>query len=913
MAGGLQFRNVDLHVHTPASHCFVEPAVTPKAIVEQAIRVGMHAIAITDHNSAEWVDRVMQAAKDTDLIVFPGTEITVQPGVHVIAIFPEYCTGGHVTDLLAELGIHAEHRGDCIAIVTRYGIQEVVSIICRHKALAVLAHIDDVKGAWHELRDKGQTLIQLWQAAEFSAVEIVGDSLPEKIGRPPFEHYPAYYWASDDPHPEDPTKHSHRGIGTRYSCFKLNSPITWEGLRQCLGDPEVRIRRGRPAINEVTQHPVITRIEIRGGFLSDLRLNLSPGLNCIIGGRGTGKSALLEIVRYAFDVAPKTEMSGRQADSLINYAFPTGSHVTVDFRLSGGMTYRVERIAGREPLVYRADDVESAPSTPLDVKPADLLPLQVYGQKEVYEISQDPQFQLNLLDNYVEEALRPFEREEYRILSELRDNSDSILRLNESITSAEQWVTRLGAIKEELLRMEKQGFVSRVENKQHYDREQHLLDQVQAQVSDLTLALERFLQEHRLNADALAEDLLTDLPNQNTLRMQRGLLEAIDTFLEQAFRTLEDQIEAKWAEGQAARTAWREAYEAQNEEYRELLREFQGTGQAVSPDRYIQLQQRRIEFEGRHREIEQQKVQMRELYAKRRSLLQRLREVRREQYTIRRRKAAELTQLLMKSVRITVHPEGNRVAYQNYLRDLFAGLNVRNPYRDKLAEIKADEPEREAQHPVMSQGGTRYLVPEIPCYLDPIDLANAIRVEQERKDEEESLLESHFDIESDAMRRNLAGLSLRQIFELETFSVPDLPIIELHVAPGELGYRHLSELSVGQKCTALLSLVLLESSAPLLIDQPEDDLDNQFIFDQIVATLRREKEKRQFLVATHNANIPVSGDAELIIVLQAALAHGWIDEPSTGSIDDEHVKKSVALILEGGKDAFQKRKDKYGY
>jgi hypothetical protein len=104
----------------------------------------------------------------------------------------------------------------------------------------------------------------------------------------------------------------------------------------------------------------------------------------------------------------------------------------------------------------------------------------------------------------------------------------------------------------------------------------------------------------------------------------------------------------------------------------------------------------------------------------------------------------------------------------------------------------------------------------------------------------------------------------------------------------------------------------LESSATLLIDQPEDDLDNQFIFDQIVDTLRREKERRQFIIATHNANIPVSGDAELIVVVQADEGHGWIRAGCVGSIDAKSIKEAVGQILEGGAHAFQIRREKYG-
>jgi ABC-type enterochelin transport system ATPase subunit len=134
----------------------------------------------------------------------------------------------------------------------------------------------------------------------------------------------------------------------------------------------------------------------------------------------------------------------------------------------------------------------------------------------------------------------------------------------------------------------------------------------------------------------------------------------------------------------------------------------------------------------------------------------------------------------------------------------------------------------------------------------------------------------------------------------------------LQVGSGLLGYRSLEHLSVGQKCTALLSIILLESDVPLLIDQPEDDLDNQFIFDQIVATLRREKEQRQFIIASHNANIPVSGDAELIVVLEADEKHGQVAEAGLGSIDVDSIKDFVTRILEGGSEAFRIRREKYG-
>lgn len=899
MKKGLQFRNVDLHIHTPASDCFLDKSVMPEAIVQQAIAAGMEVIAITDHNSANWVDRIKAAAQGTSLTVFAGVEITVQPGVHILAIFPETASGDHITDLLAELGLGTDSRGNPEALVTRYGLQEVIKMIHGKKALPILAHIDAPKGVWQAL--SGQTLIQLWNDANFAAVEIVGDSLPPEIGHDPFPRRPAYYWASDNPHPDDNHKHSEIGIGHRFSRFKLDQPITWKGLRNCFQDPKVRIQRGRHDDIQI-RHPILEKITIRGGFLSELELEFLPNLNAVIGGRGTGKSSLLESLRYAFDVKANTDANSRRSREIVDHIFPPGSMVTVDFTLADGMSYRVERISGHSPRICRSGEEDY-----LDIRPKELLPLQVYGQKEIYEISEDPTFQLKLLDNYVDEYLKPLRVDEGEILRQLRDNAAEILHLEEDIASAEEWLSRLGAIREEILRMERKGFVSTIEQKKLYDREKHLWTQTQEQVDESLKDIRSFGEVHRLNVADLVQPP-DELPNRDLLAKLGSLLIAINEDLEKSLNELNARVAQKWAESLPYRDSWQSAFDTQEHAYQELLREFQGSDDA---DRYIQLQRRKTELEERNREVEKQRGLLNHYYRRRKVLLERLRIVRRKKYEVRRDKASDLSTALEK-VRITVHPQGHRQAYEEKLQELFAGLNVRSTSRKQLVDTEAETPEREAQRPIKYRGEVIHLLSRIPRYLDPIDLAYAIRIEQTRSDEDESILETQFSIDSDAMRRNMAGLRLDQLFELETCEIRDLPIIELKVGGGDLDYRSLDKLSVGQRCTALLLLVLLESPAPLIIDQPEDDLDNQFIFDQIVETLRNEKEKRQFIIATHNANIPVSGDAELIIVLEADDKHGQVKENGIGSIDTVSIKESVEQILEGGEEAFKRRRDKYG-
>jgi len=156
--------------------------------------------------------------------------------------------------------------------------------------------------------------------------------------------------------------------------------------------------------------------------------------------------------------------------------------------------------------------------------------------------------------------------------------------------------------------------------------------------------------------------------------------------------------------------------------------------------------------------------------------------------------------------------------------------------------------------------------------------------------------------------------------ELEELDLSPTTQIELNVAPeGERAqWRPLDDLSTGQKATAVLLLLLHDSSAPLVVDQPEDDLDNRFITEGVVPRMREEKRRRQFVFSTHNANIPVLGDAELILGLRASgeggdRGHAEIPVEHVGSFDSEAGRDLVEEILEGGREAFEMRRRKYGF
>jgi ABC-type cobalamin/Fe3+-siderophores transport system ATPase subunit len=154
--------------------------------------------------------------------------------------------------------------------------------------------------------------------------------------------------------------------------------------------------------------------------------------------------------------------------------------------------------------------------------------------------------------------------------------------------------------------------------------------------------------------------------------------------------------------------------------------------------------------------------------------------------------------------------------------------------------------------------------------------------------------ENHFDSEQ-----------LEKLLKIEHCEIEDSPVIMLDGKPIE-------GLSPGQRCSTLIPIILLESASPLIIDQPEDNLDNKLVFDLVVDILRSLKQKRQIIVATHNPNIPVSGDAEQVVVYETVSRdEGHILHQ--GAIDDDKIIKDIKAIMEGSDDAFRIRAEKYGY
>jgi hypothetical protein len=379
-----------------------------------------------------------------------------------------------------------------------------------------------------------------------------------------------------------------------------------------------------------------------------------------------------------------------------------------------------------------------------------------------------------------------------------------------------------------------------------------------------------------IDTSVVTSTTLEGLPNADLLEGAGNILDNLSAQL----RAVRDQLGAAIGEAEAGlisiQTDWDSRRQTAEKTYEGLLRELQKL--KVDGEEFIQLR-RQIEA---LRPLKDQREglvgTLGELLTQRRNLLADWEDIKATDHRAIDAAARRVSRRLRDKVRVEVTMGGNRDPLERLLQDALGG-NL----RAAIDRLKTRE------------------------QLSLLDLADKCR---EGRD---ALMQTYALPQGAAERIASTGPDL--FMKIEELELTPTTIIELNTAPeGEPPSWHsLDALSTGQKATAVLLLLLLESDAPLVVDQPEDDLDNRFISDGVVPIMRQEKRRRQFICSTHNANIPVLGDAELIVGLSASGDGAEVSADLMGSIDSGPVRELVEEILEGGKDAFEMRRLKYGY
>ncbi|HSD37358.1 MAG TPA: PHP domain-containing protein [Rhodocyclaceae bacterium] len=884
-SAGAMFYRADLHIHSyGGSHDVSDASMSPENIVATAVAEKISIIAITDHNDISNVLHVIESGRKSDVLVIPGIELSTAQG-HLLCYLPDY---PRLIKFFAGLNIVDQ------GLPTSRCQQSILECLNAANALGgfgILAHVDVGSGFEHDNPGASPHKVDVICHPALAGIELKhaasdihyspNDGQPERaqmgqqriarLGLGARQHL-ARVMNSDS--------HTLGALGRnasndkRITRYKMDEP-SFASLKIALEDSDARVR-----IEDLIPQaiPYVVGIAMEGGFLDKQVIQFSRNLNCIIGGRGTGKSTTFEGVRCLVDT---DEEPGKVVDSEV---WPDVVHLVWQDKAS--QRHLLARYKGLP--IENVDDADGGPCA---------FEIDCFGQGDAARISlqaqTNPLALLTYLDKFVDLDASLAEEEAAR---------DELLKLQTEIEKAEQQVAlipqyqrQLQTTRNALAAMQKPEVKTLIELQRHLATERELRSQILAKLKQLKSGGD-------VTTQANAADEISALADPTTLTLGRKEFEAIVSEVG-VFKTLVVDAKTKIAAGASTleravagqTNAWK-AKDAEAQAKIDTKKKELETLKVTFDMSYItKLATDEASHEATLKTLNAWKTNLTEAQRKRLTAL------------TRRRTARD---------RVATHRESFGRLASNTLKEALSDLQVSLKYARNAYSPEATEQ-------IIAAMGWRTNQQVRASYLvEDLTVPNLLEAIQKNDPTPLTALNTKdgtqaFDTaEAKVVLERLSAPAVR--FALERVALYDVPKLQVskQVPDGAGGLRHLrrefSKLSLGQQQSILLALMLsANSDKPLIIDQPEDNLDGEFIYSTLVPVLRRAKERRQVIIVTHNANVAVLGDAEQIIVMKANNDHAEI--ASRGSIDRPATRDAACAILEGAKEAFTRRSKMYGF
>lgn len=843
------------------------------AIVRACLDTGVEVIGITDHYRIKAGEGLANAAKAAGIVVFPGFEAVTREGVHMLCLFDPSKTIDAVQSCISACGVHDNAEASPLGELSAGALLDNCP---KWEMQCIAAHVTSTGGLFRALQ-AGKARSAIWRHEELSACAIPGpvDDAPEDV-RPILKNIDLAYKrdrqisvlnCGDVKSPDDLSR------GTAWCMVKMTEP-TIEGLRQAFLDPGSRIRLvSEPGHEEHVEF--IGMAWETEGFLRGCRLHFNENLNVLIGGRGSGKSTVIESLRYVMGLEPVGDDAKDIHKGIVNGVLKSGTKISllVQSYQPDRRRFLIERTVPDPPRVIDENgDV-------LKQKPIDIVRgIAVYGQNELAELARSPEKLTSLLYRFVAVDGTADERHQ-ELREKLKESRQGILDCIGKAKKADEQLAALPALMETLDRYRAAGVEDKLKSRNVIVKAEGILSTAQQRLQPVREARQGLLEAVDADAGFVSDAALQDLPAAESLEGLGGTLARLKAAVEQAEKLVANALAV--AEGEIAASAAVIATEkkASQQAYEAALRDLHK--EKIDGNEFIKLREdieRLSPLQGQKASLE---TRQKAFEQRRRNELATWEDLKRERFQRLEKAARKVSRELPDRLRVTVRYGADRTALLDLIKQ--------RPGR--FAEASAALAKTEQ----LSLGA----------------LAQALRFGKEQ-------LNNEFGIPV-AQGEKLAAAGPELPMQVEELDLPHVTEIELNVGPERAPpeWRKLGDLSTGQKATALLYLLLLDAEAPLVLDQPEDNLDNRFISDGIVPRIRAEKRRRQFIFSSHNANIPVLGDAELIIgmraVGEAGDGHADVPPEHMGSIDKKTVAALAEEILEGGKEAFMQRRKKYNF
>ena len=824
-AHGSRWLRADVHLRSPSDGHFssrgvdtANPAAAHEEWVNRLVEEGIRVGVVTNHNKFDLdeFNALNKRCRKEAIGLFPGVELSVRGGggsIHILIVFERetWINNKERKDFINRfLGTAFEHVANFETddVPCKWDIGETLRTLEEHQkngrdSFVVLAHVDDKNGVFR------------------------------KIG-PGLRH-------------EFNDRFRHFVLGAQVAYVKLGE-MSFSALRLALVMKEYRVRDRFPP----PRAGRIDRLSFTGGLLDGCTINLSAEMTNLIGIRGSGKSSVLEAIRYAFGIDLKS-LDGEDIDykeTLVQRVLGSGGAVKIEFSSGDGKSFTVVRVLNDSPVVYRDDTVIP------DIRPGSLLTVRYFGQKDLARFS-ERKFAHELIERFAAGDDRGIGNEDiHRKIQSLLltlEHHDAALAQLDNIRA------ELASVKESLTAFDEHNLHEKLQSQIAFENELR-------QASELLTAQDQTVEALKIWYDDYYEPYrrkMKHTTNSDQLHLH-GVREAGEKFLN-VLGSLEETIR----ELESRRDDTRNEHERIAGEFSTLRESFAAVRRTLtlpenlSPDTYVALTKREKVLGAKLSELDS--------IENKRSLA---------------RKQLERSLVALQN-RWHEQFETRKTAVQA-LNDASAGVQIEITFKDDKSLFAE-------QLNTLTTGIQRRTVEKIAeAFSDGIEIYRDLAGDATRLRTEAGVNESQIEKLREAVNRNTQALL--------TFRPPDRVELTFRGKP-------LHEHSLGQRATALMLFLLSQDDIDVLIvDQPEDDLDNQTVYAEIVSRILEKKGRHQIIFATHNPNIPVLGDAEQIV--RCRFAPGGIDI-AQGAVDNRSIQREIVSVMEGGSEAFTRRQRIY--
>ena len=916
---GARYWKFDFHAHTPASRdaYFAESEpVTPEAWLKKFMDAGIDCVAITDHNSGDWIDGLKNAYSKMEqlsasglapsgfrkLTIFPGVEISVQGGFHLLAIFDPSRGASEIDQLLDRVGYRGS-KGECDEVANMGG-SEIVREVIESGGIPIPAHSDrpgkNGRGllAFREksqktvvdpiivqrvMRSPGLTAIE-WEEECRRAPEIVSNEF-QKLSRV----------VGSDCH----RLQGENCPGSRFTWIKMALP-TLEGLRLALLDGNgVSVFRSDELEFDPFRTPshFICRLEVRSArFMGNGKpavMDFAPYYNALIGGRGTGKSTTVEAIRLAYRRGNELNRLGSSAHPVLQFnrfseiavgrndvgALRDNTAITVDL-VKDGIAQRLHwRYGGKGSVVQELDDDNRwKDSTSQEVSP-ERFPIRLFSQGQIAAMAgEGRQALLDIIDETAEigdlhEKLIEAQRKFFSKRALFRE-------LNGKLAKQSEVERKLADAKNKINRTTGSRHAEILKSYQLSQKNRRKLDETLLQLEETAHRIGEFARN--LVLDDWPTGIFVEKVDEDMLAWKRdadrSVIEARNS-IEEASTSLTESVEN--LQRVEKLEAWRERTRQAEADFKVLQQELRNSNLSEPGEFEVIIQERnRLESELMRFELV------------RKDLRRLANEVECQLHLVEKARSA-ITEARANFIEQKL--KGNRFIRMEVVKFGFEPTKI----EDSLLAL------------VDFQDG-RY--PRDIFQSEPYDLPSGLAHELAYSADRDAQLKK---IKNEIVDANSEfGGTFRQFLakklekpEFEDYIRCWFPNDDLRIEYSRGGDGHswapIEQGSQGQRSAALLAFFLAFGDEPLILDQPEDDLDNHLIYELIVRQIRENKLRRQLIVATHNANIAINGDAEMVHAFE--FQGGQCQVAKHGALQESEIRNEVCEIMEGGREAFAKR------